>query len=138
MGFSEVYVGTTRSRHWPTAPTQPSCLTGSNSNAATVVSASGRASLLNGLNCSLPQMLDRVSDNGEVTPGLWDSLSTIIGAGSTANKAASWRAFHMSDSIFASDQVKEIGTLKTRYTRTLESLGEEPSPDSILSKKKRV
>ena len=39
----------------------------------------------------------------------------------------------MSDSIFASDQVKEIGTLKTRYTSTLESLGEEPSPDSILS-----
>ncbi len=39
----------------------------------------------------------------------------------------------MSDSIFASDQVKEIGTLKTRYTSTLVSLEEEPSPDSILS-----
>ena len=101
---------------------------------------SGRASLLNGLNCSLPQMLDRVGDNGEVTPRFWDSFSTITGAGSfdSANKAACWRAFHMSDSIFASDQAKEIGTLKTRYTSTLESLGEEPSPDSILSKKKRV
>jgi hypothetical protein len=39
----------------------------------------------------------------------------------------------MPDSIFASDQVKEIGTLKTRYTSTLESLEEEPFPDSILS-----
>jgi hypothetical protein len=51
---------------------------------------SRRAFLLNGLNCSLPQMLDRIGDNGVVTPGLWDSLSIIIGAGSfdTANKAA--------------------------------------------------
>jgi hypothetical protein len=39
----------------------------------------------------------------------------------------------MSGSIFVSDQVKEIGTLKTCYTSTLESLGEEPFPDSILS-----
>ncbi len=39
----------------------------------------------------------------------------------------------MSGSTFASDQVKEIGTLKTRYTSTLERRGEEPSPDSILS-----
>jgi hypothetical protein len=39
----------------------------------------------------------------------------------------------MSGSTFASDQVKEIGTLKTRYTSTLERLGEEPSPDSTLS-----
>ncbi len=29
--------------------------------------------------------------------------------------------------------MKEIGTLKTRYTSTLESLGKEPSPDSIIS-----
>ncbi len=29
--------------------------------------------------------------------------------------------------------MKKIGTLKTRYTSTLESLGEEPFPDSILS-----
>ena len=39
----------------------------------------------------------------------------------------------MSNYIFASDKVKEIGTLITRYTSTLESLGEEPFPDSILS-----
>ena len=29
--------------------------------------------------------------------------------------------------------MQEIGNLKTRYTSTLETLGEEPSPDSILS-----
>ena len=34
---------------------------------------------------------------------------------------------------FASDHVKEINTLKTRYKHTLEALGEEPSPDSIIS-----
>ena len=40
----------------------------------------------------------------------------------------------MSGSTFASDQVKEIGTLETHYTSTLvERLGEEPSPDSIIS-----
>ncbi len=96
---------------------------------------SGRTSILNGLNCSLPQTLDLIGDNGKVTPGLWDSLSTIIGAGSfdTANKATCWGAFHMSGSVFASDQVKETGTLRTRYTSTLERLGEEPFPDSILS-----
>jgi hypothetical protein len=80
-------------------------------------------------------MLDRVGDNGKITPGLWDSPNTIIGAGSfdTANKAACWRALCVSESRFASDQVKEIGTLKTRYTSTLEKFGEEPSPDPILS-----
>ena len=39
----------------------------------------------------------------------------------------------MSGSTFASDQVKEIGTQKTRYTSTLERLGEEPFQNSILS-----
>ena len=96
---------------------------------------SRRASLLNGLNCSLPQMLNRTDDKGHVTPGLWNTLDTILGPGSfdSANKPTCWAAFHTSGSVFASDHVKEINTLKTRYAHTLEALGEEPSPDSILS-----
>ena len=95
----------------------------------------GRASLLNGLNCSLPQMIDRVGEDDEVTQGLWNSLSSIIGAGSfdEANITTCWATFHASGSIFASDHLKEIGSLKTRYRRTLEALGEDPSPDSIFS-----
>jgi hypothetical protein len=52
-------------------------------------------------------MLDRVGDNGEVALGLWNALSTIIGAGSfdSANKATCWGTFHTSDSISASDHV---------------------------------
>jgi hypothetical protein len=95
----------------------------------------GRASLLNGLNDSLPQMIDRVGENDEVTQGLWNSLSSIIGAGSfdEANKTTCWETFHASGSIFASDHLKEISSLKTRYRNTLEALGEDPSPDSIFS-----
>jgi hypothetical protein len=95
----------------------------------------GRASLLNGLNDSLPQMIDRVGENDEVTQGLWNSLSSIIGAGSfdEANKTTCWETFHASGSIFASDHLKEISSLKTRYRSTLEALGEDPSPDSIFS-----
>jgi hypothetical protein len=95
----------------------------------------GRASLLNGLNGSVPQMIDRVGENDEVTQGLWNSLSSIIGAGSfdEANKATCWGTFHASGSIFASDHLKEIGSLKTRDRGTLEALGKDPSPDSIFS-----
>ncbi len=80
-------------------------------------------------------MIDRVGENDEVTQGLWNSLSSIIGAGSfdEANITTCWGTFHASGSVFASDHLKEIGCLKTRYRGTLEALGEVPSPDSIFS-----
>ena len=80
-------------------------------------------------------MLDRIGDKGDVTLGLWNTLGTILGPGSfdSTNKATCWGASHTSDYAFASSHMKEIGNLKTRYTHTLEALGEEPSRDSILS-----
>jgi hypothetical protein len=95
----------------------------------------GRASLLNSLNDSVPQMIDRVGENDEVTQGLWNSLSSIMGTGSfdKANIATCWGSFHASGSIFGSDHLKEIGSLKSRFWGTLEALGEDPSPESIFS-----
>jgi hypothetical protein len=95
----------------------------------------GRASLLNALNCSLPQMIDQVGVNGDVTPGLWDSLSSVLGAGSFdhLNKATCWQAFHTSGSIFASGHLNEIATVKTRYASTLDALGEQPPQVSIFN-----
>jgi hypothetical protein len=71
-------------------------------------------------------MLDQTDDKGDVTPGLWNTFGTILGPGSfdSANKSTCWEAFHTSDYVFASDHVKEIGTMKTRYTHTLDALGE--------------
>ena len=95
----------------------------------------GRASLLNGLNDSVPQMIDRVGENDEVTQGLWNSISSIIGAGSfdEVNKATCWGTFHASGSIFASDHLKEIDSLKARYRGTLEALGETPPQTPSLA-----
>ena len=80
-------------------------------------------------------MIDRVGENDEVTQGLWNSHSSIIGTGSfdEANISTGWGAFHASGSIFASDHLKEIDVLKTRYRSTLDALGEDPFPDSIFS-----
>jgi hypothetical protein len=54
-----------------------------------------RASLLNGLNCSLPQMIGRIDKDGDeevFTPGLWNSLNSILGVGSFdhSNKDKCW------------------------------------------------
>jgi len=87
-----------------------------------------RASLLNGLNCSLPQMIDRIDKDGDeevFTPGLWNSLNSILGVGSFdhSNKDKCWEAFHASRSIFATDHRKEIDVLKSRHRSILEALG---------------
>ena len=41
--------------------------------------------------------------------------------------------FPRAGSIFLSDHLQEIGSLKARHRSTLEALGEDPSPDSIFS-----
>ena len=78
-------------------------------------------------------MIDRVGKNDEVTQGLRNSLSPIIGAGSfdEANKTTCWGTSHSSGSIFASDHMKEICPLKIRYRGTIEALGEDLSPDTM-------
>ncbi len=79
------------------------------------------------LNCSLPQMIDRVGENYEVTQGIWNSLSSIIGAGSfdEANTTTP-----LGEPSTHRDQYLR---LKTRYRGTLEALRKEPSLDSILA-----
>jgi hypothetical protein len=63
--------------------------------------------LLNSLNNVLQQAIDRVDSHGNLIKGLWNSLSTVlgasIGAGSfdDANKDQCWTAFHASNSSFA-------------------------------------
>ncbi len=117
--------------HWPAASTQLLNLIESHLNPSKIVSAydqSGRASLRNGLIFSLPQMVDRADKSGIISRGLWNSLSSILGAGSFdhTNTDTCWSAFHASDSTYASDHVKKISTLKTRRLSSLQALGEEP------------
>ena len=61
--------------------------------------------LLNSLNNVLPQAIDRLDSHGNLIKGLWNSLSTVLGAGSfdDANKDQCWTAFHASNLSFASD-----------------------------------
>ena len=71
---------------------------------------SQRYLLLNSLNNTMPQAIDRIDEKGHKHPGLWNSLSDVLGQGSfdEANKNNCWRFFHDSGSIFAQDHLSSI------------------------------
>ena len=92
-----------------------------------------RLLLLNSLTNSLSQAIDRADEDGVVTPGLWNSLSSVLGAGSFdhANKDTCWATFHDSGLSFANDHKTLINRAKDRYSDSLNVLG-EVLPDSGL------
>ena len=55
--------------------------------------------LLNSLNNVMSQAIDRLDEYGNSIKGLWNSLSSILGAGSfdDANKGQCWSGFHASN-----------------------------------------
>ena len=93
-----------------------------------------RLLLLNSLTNSLSQAIDRTNEEGVITPGLWNSLSSVLGAGSFdhANKDTCWATFHDSGISFANDHKTLINRAKDRYSESLNNLGEVPPETGLL------
>ena len=91
--------------------------------------------LLNSLNNVLPQAIDRLDSHGNLIKGLWNSLSTVLGAGSfdDANKDQCWTAFHASNFSFASDHQSLICLVKNRHFESHTTLAFEPPEGGIFA-----
>ena len=91
--------------------------------------------LLNSLNNVLPQAIDRLDTNGNLIKGLWNSLSSVLGAGSfdDANKDECWTAFHASNLSFASDHQSLICVVKNRHFESHTTLHFEPPEGGIFA-----
>ena len=91
--------------------------------------------LLNSLNYVLPQAIDRLEENGNLIKGLWNSLSSVLGADSfdDANKDQCWAGFHASDSSFASDHQSLIRVVKNRYLESHTTLAIDPPECGIFT-----
>jgi len=81
--------------------------------------------LLNSLNNTMPQAIDRVDESGSTRKGLWNSLKSILGQGSfdPLNKATCWEYFHHSGSSFGVDHLELIELVQARYANCLAALG---------------
>ena len=95
-----------------------------------------RVLLLNSLTISLSQAIDRVSEEGAISSGLWNSLSSILGTGSFdhANKGTCWTSFHDSGISLANDHKTLITRVKERYSESLNVLGEDLPDTGLLVK----
>ena len=91
--------------------------------------------LLNSLNNVLPQAIDRLDTNGNLIKGLWNSLSSVLGAGSfdDAKKDECWTAFHASNLSFASDHQSLICVVKNRHFESHTTLHFEPPEGGIFA-----
>ena len=65
----------------------------------------------------MPLAIDRKDEKGNITKGLWNSLSGILGAGSfdVANKENCWSVFHVSGHPFGLDHCDLITRVQGRY-----------------------
>ena len=98
---------------------------------------SQRYLLLNSLNNTMPQAIDRIDEEGNFHPGLWNSLSDVLGRGSfdAANKERCWGFFHISGSSFGQDHLRSIQRVQERYKDVLFLSGKDAADevDSVLS-----
>ena len=78
---------------------------------------------------------DRLDSHGNLIKGLWNSLSTILGAGSfdDVNKDQCWTAFHASNFSFASDHQSLICLVKNRHFESHTTLAFEPPEGGIFA-----
>jgi hypothetical protein len=92
---------------------------------------SQRYLLLNSFHNTMPQAIDRIDEKGHKHPGLWNSLSEVLGQGSfdEANKNNCWRFFHDSGSIFAQDHLSSILRVQGRWNNCLYIVGEDASEE---------
>ena len=92
--------------------------------------------LLNSLNNTLPQAIDRVDESGNFLSGLWNSLVSVLGPGSfnNANRTTCWSHFHSSGSLFGSDHCSLVELVKDRYRCCLSALNVDvPEQENIFS-----
>jgi len=77
-----------------------------------------------------------VSEEGAITTGLWNSLSSFLGTGSFdhANKDTCWTSFHDSGISLANDHKTLITRVKERYSESLNVLGEDLPDTGLLVK----
>ena len=87
---------------------------------------SDRFLLLNSLCNTMPLAIDRKDEKGNITKGLWNSLSGILGAGSfdVANKENCWSMFHASGHPFGLDHRALITRVQGRYRAAALDAGE--------------
>ena len=78
---------------------------------------------------SLSQAIDRTNEEGVVTTGLWNSLSSIL-----ANKDTCWATFHDSGTSLADDHKTLINRAKDRYYESLTVLSEDLPDTGLLVK----
>ena len=88
---------------------------------------SDRFLLLNSLCKTMPLAIDRTDQKGNITRGLWNSLSGILGAGSfdTANKDTCWSSFHTSGHPFGADHRALIARAQGRYRAAVLAAGQD-------------
>jgi hypothetical protein len=92
--------------------------------------------LLNALNNTLPQAIDRADEKGVITKGLWASLSSVLGVNSfdDANKSNCWDAFHASNLSFATDHLELISRIKEGFAEVHATLAVDvPTDHEIFS-----
>ena len=94
--------------------------------------------LLNSLNNTMPQAIDRTDIEGNFHKGLWNSLSDVLGVGSfdAVNADRCWTHFHESDCSLAKDHLVLIKRVKERRSNRLLSIGimsDEEDDDPIFS-----
>jgi hypothetical protein len=65
----------------------------------------------------MPLAIDHKDEKGNVTKGLWNSLSAVLGPGSfdATNKDSCWSVFHSSGNIFGKDHRALISRAQDRY-----------------------
>ena len=96
---------------------------------------SARYLLLNSLNNTMRQCIDRRDKLGSTILGVWPSLSSVLGAGSfdEANLNRCWEHFHMSGITFAEDHLTSIDRVKARYASNLVALRKDPPSGGVFS-----
>jgi hypothetical protein len=95
-----------------------------------------RSLFVNSINLTLPQALDRVDSHGTVTPGLWNSLSWCLGAGSfnSENRDTCWSFLHDSESTYGAERLASIARIKVDHANLCQTLGKNVSDDPVLAK----
>ncbi len=91
--------------------------------------------LLNSLNNFLPQAIDRLDSNGNLIKGLWNSLSTVLGAGSWLTMRIRINfGLHFTLQISPVPQIiKALFALSRIVTLNLTTLAFEPSEGGIFA-----
>ena len=90
---------------------------------------------LNSINLTMPQALDRKNKKDAIIPGIWNSLSRILGAHSfdEVNGPTRWRIWQNSGSSLAAEVLGLIARVKLSFSSACLALGKNPGENSVLT-----